>query len=84
MIEEVLETPIIEDKTENKLEETPVKKTRKKYKNKKCKVISKIKNGIIIDFEGYCISFESDTKDSEVEVQYIGEIGNKNFEVKLK
>lgn len=84
MIEEIKETPIIEDNTENKLEETPVKKTRKKYKNKKCKVISKIKNGIIIDFDSYCISFESDTKDSEVEVQYIGEIGNKNFEVKLK
>lgn len=83
-MEEVLETPIIEDKTENKLEETPVKKSRKKYKNKKCKVISKINNRIIIDFDGYCISFESDTKDSEVEVQYIGEIGNKNFEVKLK
>ena len=83
-MEEIKETPIVEDKTDNKLEEAPVKKTRKKYKNKKCNVIGRIKNGIIIDFDGYCISFETDIKDSEVEVQYIGEIGNKDFEVKLK
>ena len=83
-MEEIKETPIVEDKTDKELEETSVKKTRKKYKNKKCNVIGKIKNGIIINFDGYCISFETDIKDSEVEVQYIGEIGNKDFEVKLK
>ena len=83
-MEEIKETPIVEDKTDKELEETSVKKTRKKYKNKKCKVIGRIKNGIIINFEGCCISFETDTKDSIVEVQYIGEIGNKNFEIKLK
>ena len=83
-MEEIKETPIVEDKNDKELEEAPVKKTRKKYKNKKCKVIGKIKNGIIINFDGYCISFETDIKDSEVEVQYVGEIGNKDFEIKLK
>ena len=83
-MEEIKETPIVEDKTDKELKEAPVKKTRKKYKNKKCKVIGKIKNGIIINFDGYCISFTTDIKDNEVEVQYIGEIGNKDFEIKLK
>ena len=83
-MEEIKETPIVEDKTDNKLEETSVKKTRKKYKNKKCKVIGSTKDGIIINFDGYCISFTTDIKDDEVEVQYIGEIGNKDFEIKLK
>ena len=83
-MEEIKETPIVEDKTDKKLEETSVKKTRKKYKNKKCKVIGKIKDGIIINFDGYCISFVTDTKDSIVEVQYIGEIGNKDFEIRIK
>lgn len=54
-------------------------------KTKKCKVLNYIESAkiLLVDFDGFGISFTSDTNRDFVEVKYSGNIGNKNFKCEL-
>lgn len=54
-------------------------------KIKKCKVLNYIDSSktLIVDFDGYGISFITDFVDDFVEVKYIGKIGDKDFKCEL-
>ena len=57
-----------------------------KYKTKKCKVLMHKDNKVVIDFNGKCVSLQGNVKVNKgmVEVEYLGEIGQKDFVIKLK
>lgn len=64
-------------------------KSKGKFENhkiKECNVIGYIsnKNLLLVDFDGFGISFKSDViPNKTVKVKYIGEIGKKNFSCEL-
>ena len=81
---------------ENKINETKEIKEEKHKKNKKqetniinCNVIMNNDNKIVVDFYGRSISFIKDKqyeidKYNKIKVEYTGEIGTKDFIIKLK
>jgi len=73
----------IELKKEVITENNPKKNTQKS-KKEKCKVLWIKNNKIAFNFKGFGISHEvkDDIKSEFIEVEYTGEIGNKNFKIK--
>jgi hypothetical protein len=56
------------------------------YKTKECKVLNyiSIRKMLIIDFDGFGISFITDNVNSDtIKVKYIGKIGTKDFKCQL-
>lgn len=77
----------IEEKAEEfvsmPVQSKPIKQSKPKYQKEICKVIWAKQNSYAVSFKGFGITIPTDHQinESEIEVKYVGAIGEPNFEV---
>ncbi len=69
------------EKTEISEETVKTEKKKNDTSKKRCKVVSKLKSNTIIDFDGTNIKIKGTYTSKDVEVEYEGKIGKKDFKI---